>query len=218
MDTINGNIEGAHLTCLNVVYVLLADREEKNGSRIVLLANWNKDVVLLLEADCVVKGDLSCGSKEHIVKDRRIYPDRLLRNRHCKHCNRMLRDVATPAGAVRIVKNFNDARRHSPSIILVEDLDIIGGGRSVKASSLEAILKFVYQPSFEELEQRLRARKRSPPEVVVVNGSGGVKNRHNFDENISAARIQITQDAVVGRYSANSQGLSNLSWCFEKRA
>ncbi|GJW46899.1 hypothetical protein Tco_0078545 [Tanacetum coccineum] len=30
------------------VYVLLADREEKKGSRIVLLANWNKDVVLLL--------------------------------------------------------------------------------------------------------------------------------------------------------------------------
>ncbi|GKB93886.1 hypothetical protein Tco_0980023 [Tanacetum coccineum] len=30
--------------------------------------------------------------------------------------------------------------------------------------------------------------------------------RHNLDENISAARIQITWNVVVGRYSANSQG------------
>ncbi|GJV10874.1 ATPase, AAA-type, core, P-loop containing nucleoside triphosphate hydrolase [Tanacetum coccineum] len=37
------------------------------------------------------------------------------------------RDVATPAGAVRIVKIFNEARRRSPSIVFVEDLDIIGG-------------------------------------------------------------------------------------------
>ncbi|GJU79499.1 ATPase, AAA-type, core, P-loop containing nucleoside triphosphate hydrolase [Tanacetum coccineum] len=36
-------------------------------------------------------------------------------------------DVATPAGAVRIVRIFNEARRRSPSINFFEDLDIIGG-------------------------------------------------------------------------------------------
>ena len=37
------------------------------------------------------------------------------------------RDVATRAGAVRIERIFNEARRWSPSIVFVEDLDMIGG-------------------------------------------------------------------------------------------
>ncbi|PWA77524.1 tight junction protein ZO-2 [Artemisia annua] len=41
--------------------------------------------------------------------------------------------------------------------ICIIDIDV-QGARLVKASSIEAIFIFVCRPSFEELEQRLRAR------------------------------------------------------------
>ncbi|GKD08547.1 ATPase, AAA-type, core, P-loop containing nucleoside triphosphate hydrolase, partial [Tanacetum coccineum] len=37
------------------------------------------------------------------------------------------RDVATRAGAVRIKRLFNEAKRWSPSIVYIEDLDVIAG-------------------------------------------------------------------------------------------
>ncbi|KAM0829992.1 hypothetical protein ACQ4PT_066512 [Festuca glaucescens] len=94
------------------------------------------------------------------------------------------------------------------------DIDV-QGARSVRASSLEAIFIFVCPPSFEELEQRFRACKKSCLIYTLVNWLyRGTETEEQIQKRLKNARAELDQ--------SNSPGLfdhllvnDDLETCYE---
>nr|GEU87155.1 ATPase, AAA-type, core, P-loop containing nucleoside triphosphate hydrolase [Tanacetum cinerariifolium] len=74
---------------------------------------------------------------DHIIRPFRRYICILQGNSAYKKYNVRLPYGVLLFGAVRIVRIFNEARRRSPSIVFVEDLDIIGGEQRNSESGVD---------------------------------------------------------------------------------
>ncbi|XP_075491128.1 guanylate kinase 2-like isoform X1 [Primulina tabacum] len=79
------------------------------------------------------------------------------------------------------------------------DIDV-QGARSVKASSLEAVFIFICPPSFEELEQRLRAR--------------GTETEEQIQKRLQNAKLELEQGNSPGLFNHILVN-DNLDVCYE---